>query len=218
MKSFFGALFVSLLLATSALSQTPGIPDLEKARKDSVASARKLADSVKFAKLFAVAQYPYIMGSKWSGVIPVENPTEIPDPNRDYKLLFDIAERNPDSTSKEINMGLDEVARVLNLHVASGISPKRLFPVIVIFGKALEAVFTNERYKQKHSVDNPNLKLIKDLEDAGARIIACGQAMAYRDVKKEDLLPTIKVTLTAQTVFSNYELQGYVRYKIRENE
>ena len=218
MKSLSVVLFASLLVASSALSQTPNVPDPGKAKKDSAAAAQKLSDSLKFAKLLAVAQYPYIKGSKWSGVIPVENPTEVPDPNHDYKLLFDIAERNPDSTSSEINMGLDEVARVLNLHVASGIPPKRLFPVIVVFGKALEAVFTNERYKKKHSIDNPNVKIIRDLEAAGAKIIACGQAMAFRDVKKEDLLPSIKVTLTAQTVFSNYESQGYVRYKIRENE
>jgi intracellular sulfur oxidation DsrE/DsrF family protein len=218
MKSLLIALFVSLFLASSAFSQAQGVPDLEKAKKDSVAASKKLADSVRFAKLVALSQYPLIKGSKWSGIIPVENPTEVPDPNRDYKLLFDIAERNPDSTSKEINSGLDEVARVLNLHVASGVSPKRLFPVIIVYGKALEAVFTNEKYRQKHSVDNPNLKIIKDLQDAGARIIACGQAMAFRDVKKDEILPSVKITLSAQTVFSNYELQGYVRYRIRENE
>jgi predicted peroxiredoxin len=218
MKSLFSALIVTLLLASSARSQTPSLPYLEKAKKDSIASAKKLADSVRFAKLDAIAQFPLIKGSKFSGVIPVDNPTEVPDPNRDYKLLFDIAERNPDSTSKEINSGLDEVARVLNLHVASGVSPKRLFPVIIVYGKAIEAVFTNEKYRQKHSIDNPNLKLIKDLQDAGAKIIACGQAMAFRDVKKEEILPSVKITLSAQTVFSNYELQGYVRYTIRENE
>jgi hypothetical protein len=37
-------------------------------------------------------------------------------------------------------------------------------------------------------------------------------------VKKDEILPSVKITLSAQTVFSNYELQGYVRYRIRENE
>ena len=175
-------LFVSLLIGSSALSQTPTVSNPDKAKKDSVVAAQKLSDSLRFRNS-SRRNVSLHQGIKISGVLPVENPTEIPDPNRDYKLLFDIAERNPDSTSSEINMGLDEVARVLNLHVASGISPKRLFPVIIVFGKALEAVFTNERYKQKHSIDNPNLKIIKDLEAAGARIIACGPAMAFRVVK-----------------------------------
>ena len=218
MKSLCCALFIMLTLASSVRSQTQGVPDLEKAKKDSTAAAKKMADSVRFARLEAISVFPLLKGSKFSGVLPVDNPTEIPDPKRDYKLLFDIAERNPDSTSKNINTGLDEVARVLNLHVASGISPKRLFPVVLVYGKALEAIFTNEKYRQKHSIDNPNLKLIKDLQDVGAKFIACGQAMAFRDVKKEEILPSVKITLSAQTVFSNYESQGYIRYKIRENE
>lgn len=199
------------------MAQSSGTGNPEKAEKDSLAHVKMIADSLKMEKLFAISQYPYIKGSKWSGVIPVADPTEIPDPNRDYKLLFEITERNPDSLAKEINKGLDEVARVLNLHFASGIPPSRIIPVIVIHGPGLEAIMKNERYQKKHSIDNPNLKLVKDLENAGAKFIACGQAMAFYELKKEDLLPDIKISLTAQTVLSNYQLQGFVLYSIRSD-
>jgi predicted peroxiredoxin len=199
-------------------AQTPATGNTEQAKKDSVAHAKMIQDSLKMAKLFAIAQYPLLKGSKWSGVIPVSDPTEIPDPNRDYKLLFEITERNPDSLAKDINAGLDEVTRVLNLHFASGIPAKNLMPVIVVHGPGLRALMTNECYRKKHSIDNPNLQLIHDLEKMGAKFIACGQAMAFTETKKEDLLPDIKISLTAQTVLSNYQLQGYVLYSIKADK
>ncbi len=213
------------LIASFSMAQSSGSGKNDKIQKDSLAqakfsadslkTAKHLADSLKMARLMAIAQYPYVKGSKWSGVIPVADPTEVPDPNKDYKLLFELEEKNPDSLAKDINSGLDEVARVLNLHVASGIPAKRIIPVVVMAGPVLEAVMTNERYKKKHSIDNPNLKIIEDLKNVGTKFIACGQAMAFRELKKEDLLPGIKITLTAQTVLSNYQLQGYVLYSIK---
>jgi len=178
---------------------------------------KKEADSIKMEKLLARAQYPYLKGGKLSGVIPVKDADEIPDPNHDYKLLFEVVINNPDSLAKDINSGFDEVARILNLHFASGIPPKRIIPVIVVHGQALDAITNNKVYKKVHSIDNPNIRLIHDLGNVGAKFIACGQAMAYFELKKDDLLPGIKISLTAQTVLSNYESQGYVLYSIIPN-
>ncbi|MFI5252983.1 MAG: DsrE family protein [Bacteroidota bacterium] len=208
----FVGMFCVVLLFAGCASTIQGTSD---SKKESLARAKSIEDSLKMAKLFAIEQFPYIKGSKWSGVIPVADPTEIPDPNRDYKLLFEFTANNPDSLAREINSGLDEVARVLNLHVASGIPAKKLIPVIVVQGPGLDALTTNEHYKKKHSTDNPNLKIIHDLVGAGAKFIACGQAMAFFELTKEDLLPEIKISLTAQTVFSNYQLQGFILYSIK---
>ena len=218
MKKILFLLVIVRALALFCTAQTSEPISHEKARKDSISHARKLADSLKMEKLFTIAQYPYVKGSKWSGVIPVSDPTELPDPNREYKLLFELTANNPDSLAKDINKSLDEVARVLNLHYASGIPAKKIIPVIVIHGPGLEALETNERYKKKHSVDNPNIKLIDDLKNIGTKFIACGQAMAFHELTKDDLLPEIKISLTAQTVLSNYQLQGYVLYPIEPDK
>ncbi len=207
----------SNLTAPAQIAPTDSIAHA-KHQADSTKAAKQLADSLKMEKLFAISTYPYVKGTKWSGVIPVDNPTEIPDPNKDYKLLFELTEKNPDSLAKEINSGLDEVARLLNLHIASGIPAKRIIPVVVIHGPALRAIWVNERYKKKYAVDNPNVKLVQDLQNVGTKFIACGQAMAYNELKPQDLLPNVKVSLTAQTVLSNYQLQGYVLYSIKEDK
>lgn len=181
---------------------------------DSVKINKEFTEKEKWEKLKAVSIYPALKGGENSGVIPVKDPTEIPDPKMDFKLLFELTSSNPDSVSKEINYGLTEVARKINLHVASGIPLKKIFPVIVVHGAGLYAFTNNAVYKEKYKVDNPNLKLISDLEALGARFIACGQAMAFIDMKRESLLPVMKVSVTAQTVLSNYQLKGYILYQL----
>jgi len=180
---------------------------------DSVKADKDFSEKEKWEKIKAIAIFPVLNGGENSGVVPVKDPTEIPDPNMDFKLLFEVTANNPDSVAKEINYGLTEVARVINLHVASGIPLKRIIPVIVVHAGALNALTTNEYYKEHFKVDNPNIKLINDLKKIGARFIACGQAMAFLDIKREVLLPDIKVSLTAQTALSNYRLKGFVLYQ-----
>ncbi len=180
---------------------------------DSVKVNKEYSEREKMEKFKAVAIYPAIKnGGEFSGVIPVKDPTEIPDPNISYKLLFELTANNPDSTIKEINDALAEVARKINLHVASGIPLKRIIPVVVVHAGALYAFTTDACYKEKYKVDNPNLKLVNELAAMGTRFIACGQAMAFLDIKKEFLLPVMKVSLTAQTALSHYQLIGFVKY------
>ena len=181
--------------------------------KDSLTKDQK--DSIRMAELFSKASYPLIKSSKWSGVLPVTGVTEKPDPSMQYKLLMEDVDPIKDSAAaKEMSEGLAEIGRIINLHIASGIPKSKLNVVAVVHGPALYALYTNEQYKKKYGIDNPNIELINELMKNGVRFIACGQAMNFFDVKKEDMVPDIKITLTAQTVLSNYQLKGYVLYPI----
>ena len=177
---------------------------------DSLKAEKEYTEKLKWEKLKSIAQYPVLNAGENSGIVPVKDVSEIPDPNLDYKLLFELTGNNPDSLAKEINYGLAEVARVINLHVASGVPVKKIFPVNVIHAGALNAITSNEYYQKHFKLDNPNLKIISDLINLGTRFIACGQAMAFFNIKKDDLLPDVKVSLTAQTVLTSYQLKGYV--------
>ncbi|MEC7265424.1 MAG: hypothetical protein VXW38_16910 [Bacteroidota bacterium] len=192
--------------------------------KDSIAMAAAKADSIKmekavkkrmemFAKVAEIAIFPVIEAGTFSGVVPVEDVTEIPNPNLDYKLLFELVKFDDEAPAK-VDASLTEVARIINLHVASGIPVEKIFPVLVVHAGSLNAFTTNTFYNEKFKMDNPNLKLIGELEDLGAKFISCGQAMFFFEVDKEALLPMFKVSLTAQTVMSSYQMQGYVKYRI----
>ncbi|HMC99229.1 MAG TPA: DsrE family protein, partial [Ferruginibacter sp.] len=125
---------------------------------------------------------------------------------------------NPDSLKSEIDNGLAEVGRVINLHAASGIPLNKIIPVVVIHGSALHAVANNEYYQKHFKKDNPNLKFIDELKAAGAKFIICGQAMNFQGMDKDNFLPDVKLSLTAQTVLSHYQLKGYVLYSLRPDK
>jgi len=166
--------------------------------------------------------YPAIKTAKWAGVVPVQPIDEKPDPNMQYKLLFELtgfAFKGEDTAAKtEFNVGLSEVARLINLHEANGVPRKNIDVVTIAHGPALYCFLTNEKYKKKYGIENPNIPLIKELQQYGVKMLVCGQAMTFFNVEMEDLVPGIKQVLTAQTVISSYQLKGYVYYDMSLRE
>jgi intracellular sulfur oxidation DsrE/DsrF family protein len=166
--------------------------------------------------------FPAIKSASWAGVVPVQPIDERPDPNMQYKLLFELtgfALKGEDSSAKtEINIGLSEVARQINLHEANGIPRKNIHVVVVTHASAMYCFLTNEKYKKKYGIDNPNIALIKELQDYGVKMLVCGQAMTFFNLETEDLVPGIRQVLTAQTVISSYQLNGYVYYDMSLRE
>lgn len=190
---------------------------IQKAVKDSTEKA--IADSVKWAKMEAKLVYPLLKAGTWSGVLPVPDADEIPDPSISYKLLFELVLPTKAKEGKDINHGITEICRVINLHVASGIPVKKIVPVIVVHGSALFAFYSNEFYQKKFKTDNPNIAIIEELiKKTGAKFIACGQAMQFLEIQHSEIIPQMKVSVTAQTVLSHYQLKGYKLYVIAEDK
>ncbi|HEV8081774.1 MAG TPA: DsrE family protein [Chitinophagaceae bacterium] len=204
--------FLLFGLTTFANAQ-PSQPDsTHLANIVSKAKSKAFKDSLE--KLFASkAIYPLIKASKWSGVIPVNNADEKPDINQQYKLLMEVTTGIGDS-AKEINEAIAEVGRLLNIHIAAGIPQNNINIIVIAHGPALKSFYTNTAYKEKFKVDNPNIILFNELLAAGVKFIACGQAMAFQNINKDQLLPWVKIALSAQTVLTNYQLKGYIYKKI----
>lgn len=201
MKPFLLFLMASLCL-TATQAQAP----------DSAAMAAK-NDSLKMVALFSKASYPLIKSSRYSGVLSVENITETPDLKNEYKLLIDFVTGPTKANASTESESLEEIGRIINLHIAAGIRKDRLRVVVVTHGPALFAVSTEEAYRKKFAVSNPNLVLLKELMDNGVRFIACGQAMNFFDVSAGDLNPGIRIALSAKTTFSSYENKGYLLFR-----
>ena len=178
---------------------------------------KKDAAAKREAKLKAKGMYPVVKAGVNCGVLPVPGITEKPDSTIRYKLLVSlgIGSSEPDKI-KELNKGLAEAGRILNLHVAAGIPKNQIDLVIVTHGKALYALFNSEAFKQEFKIDNPNAAIIHELEDAGAKFIACGQAMQFLEIKNEQMLPEVKIAIAAKVALSTYELKGYALYELDE--
>jgi intracellular sulfur oxidation DsrE/DsrF family protein len=166
--------------------------------------------------------FPAIKSVNWAGVYPVNPIDEMPDPNMQYKLLFELSDfafKDQDSSAKtDINVGIGSVARELNLHEANGIPRKNINAVVVIHGSALYSLLKNEKYKKKYGRDNPNIAVIKELQNYGVKMIVCGQAMTFLNLEMEDLVPGIKQALNAQTALSSYQLKNYVFFDMALRE
>lgn len=216
MKKYLFFLICAVCFNAHSYAQTVVNKDVAKAITDTSAAAKK--EQARFTKMASLAYFPVINAGTFSGVLPVAGIDEIPDPKREYKLLFEFTMNPKDSTHSKTNPGLVEIARIINLHVASGISMAKIHPIIVVHGLSLMSIRRNEIFQKNFKKDNPNSKLIDDLMKNGVKVIACGQAMNFLNVKKEELYAGVKVSLTAQTVLSDYIGQGYVLYGINEEK
>jgi intracellular sulfur oxidation DsrE/DsrF family protein len=177
--------------------------------KDTVANIHKM-------------MYPLIK-STYTGVVVVTGIDEKPDPNLDYKIIADLtafpeSDKNKgkvDSTG--MNWGLAEIGRLYNLHLAAGIPQNKIHFVVAVHANAMESFFNNEAYQKKYKMDNPNLARVEELSNAGVKFLLCGQSLTWWGFRKDMLLPQVKLTLTAQTTLSSYQMQGYALKVLRND-
>ncbi|MEL7148340.1 MAG: DsrE family protein, partial [Bacteroidota bacterium] len=100
-----------------------------------------------------------------------------PDPSLKYKIVVDA---KTGGDADQLAFALNNVARMLNLHVIGGVQPENLEVVVAIHGGATKAIMKNEAYQKRYETDNPNIELIKELAEAGVKLVVCGQSLTGR--------------------------------------
>ncbi|BCQ41048.1 hypothetical protein ERHA54_36510 [Erwinia rhapontici] len=88
-----------------------------------------------------------------------------PNINDSNKIVFQIT--RAENAPQDPNLGLERVARVVNLYVASGVPTEKLKFVVSVTGEGTPAMLNNEQYHRIYGIDNPNLKLIGALRAKG---------------------------------------------------
>ncbi|HWA32862.1 MAG TPA: DsrE family protein [Cyclobacteriaceae bacterium] len=145
------------------------------------------------------------------GIFEIPYADEKPDPAMTYNIVVEV--ERPSEKPDTINWALNNVARLINLHAVGGVSPKNIHVVLAIHGGATYTVMNNEAYRAKYKVDNPNLKLYKELADAGVKIFVCGQSLIGREVDRMKMVPEVKVSVSMLTILTTYQLKGYAVLK-----
>lgn len=134
---------------------------------------------------------------------------ELPDPNRMYKVVFDIGKAAP--KPNEVSPGLKTIATYVNTLAKYGVSADHRKIAVILHKGGEDMIFTNEAYKQRtEGLDNPNIELIKQLTAAGVSFRVCGQGVTYKKIDRKDILPEIEVDLWAMVAMVNLQLEGYV--------
>jgi intracellular sulfur oxidation DsrE/DsrF family protein len=135
---------------------------------------------------------------------------EMPDPNIEYKVVFDIV-GVPDDPS-ELNPRLVNVARFINTLAKNGVPEKNRQLAIVLHRASTENALRNDAYKARHDGhDNPNIELIRQLKAQGVDIRQCGQALIAREIDPADLLPEVQLDYWALTTLLRFQYDGYIK-------
>lgn len=147
----------------------------------------------------------------FGGIMNAPHATEKPDPNMQYKIVIDIA--TGDNNPEEAMYSLVNVGRLLNLHAMGGVPKENLHVVLAIHASAIWSVLDNNTYKAKYDVDNPHIKIFKELEEAGVKIFACSQSLMGRSIDHNKLAPGVEVATSMLTTMTTYQLKGYAALK-----
>jgi intracellular sulfur oxidation DsrE/DsrF family protein len=161
---------------------------------------------------FVLAQTPQNPVIKTTGSInDIPYATVKPDPSLDYNIVIDIM-TGPEKPS-EMNPSLDNVARLINLHVVGGVPKENLHIVLAVHNISAASLMNNEAYRQRFKTDNPNLKLIDELIRNGVKVAVCGQSLVKRDIDPKNLAPGVEVATSMLTTVTTYQLKGYAVLK-----
>ncbi len=147
--------------------------------------------------------YPLVPGH--GGVVLLPRAAE--QPSKGAKAVFDIT---VDAKPGEVNKGLEQVARLLNLYGAAGLTARDVQIAAVLHGQADKAVLSDAAYAARYKVvANPNLPLIRDLKKAGVEVFVCGQSLHELGFKTEEVAEKVPVADAALLVLVNKQTAGY---------
>lgn len=133
-----------------------------------------------------------------------------PDPNTEYKVVFDLVMTDDDLDDPYPMLPL--IAVYMNTLAKFGVpAENRKIAAVLHRGSGLIGL-KNEAFKALNDGhDNPNIELIQKLHAAGVSFRACGQGVLARELDQDDLLDEIQIDYWALTTLIELGRQGYVK-------
>lgn len=130
-----------------------------------------------------------------------------PDPDAECRLVFTLSAGT--LSPAEIHPGLARVARTVNLYIGAGLTREQLHFVAMASGDAIEIALADDRYRELHGVDNPNLAVIRELQRFDVDIAVCGQSVAAHGYDNVELAPEVTIALSSLTAVAQLQRQGH---------
>ena len=124
-----------------------------------------------------------------------------------YQVAFEVVQ--PLGRPEQVHMRLEAAARFMNMHAHAGVPKENLQMKLILHGGGTQAAMTNEAYRERHHVDNPNLPLLQALADAGVEIFLCEQSRILNGLDPDEVAAPVKSALSAMTAVVNLQADGY---------
>ncbi|MCJ2182132.1 DsrE family protein [Novosphingobium sp. 1949] len=128
--------------------------------------------------------------------------------NTHFKVVYNVHEG---ARPGEVLRAFDTAARFINMNVAAGVPEANIKVALVVHGPAGWDLTSDAAYgAHAKGAANANAKLVRQLLDHGVAIYLCGQSATAMGIHKADLLPGVKMALSAMDAFALLQQQGYV--------
>lgn len=148
--------------------------------------------------------------TNYGGIYNIGEATVLPDASLNYKIVIDLLSGNDPA---KLNTALNNVARMINLHAIGGVRPDSIRVVLAIHGSATKTILTNDAYRERYRVNNPNLELINELSDAGVKLTVCGQSLIGSKIDPSEVNNKVEIATSMLTTVTTYQCYGYTLLK-----
>ncbi|MBD2840723.1 DsrE family protein [Erythrobacter rubeus] len=128
------------------------------------------------------------------------------DPNAEFRIAFDVADRADVGTR---NRTFESAARFTNMHAAAGVPAQNMKLVVVVHGKAVLDLVTDEALDARDMEANASAGMVRAMLDHGIRFVVCGQSASVYGVQAEHLIEGVELELSAMTAHALLQQRGY---------
>ncbi len=166
------------------------------------------------ASLAAQQRLPSVPGMTQSGpriqsagpTVAVDDATFVIPDGHVFKAVYVIDRADSAGTNQQ----LTTIARFLNLHARHGVPRERLHAAAVVHGTGWMSILSDSAYGARFGGKaNPSKRLVEELLANNVQLVLCGQTAGFRGVKREELLPGVKLAISAMTALNVFQAQGY---------
>ena len=138
----------------------------------------------------------------------VEDPTFTIPSGHTFKALFIISAGGGDSA--KVNEQVMTMARYFNLHARNGIPEDRVMAAAVFHGNGWPAILNDSAFAARFGgKPNPSRRTVEELLQHGATLVLCGQTAGNRGIRREELLPGVKVAISAMSATEYLQSEGF---------
>ena len=108
------------------------------------------------------------------------------------------------------NPELTTLSRFYNVHARHGNPEDRVRVAAVVHGNGWQSLLTDDAYAFRFGKKlNPSRTLVEELVQHGAQLVLCGQTSGARGFRREELLPGVKIAISAMTALNVLQADGY---------
>ncbi|QDS94557.1 DsrE/DsrF-like family protein [Roseimaritima multifibrata] len=137
----------------------------------------------------------------------VHLPGAAQQPKTGTKILVDLTRG---SNPKQLNAGLEKVAKYVNIYAGAGADPADVKIAVVFHGDATLAVLNPDAYSEEfNTTENPNLALLHELHESNVELYVCGQSLISKGADPKDVAVFVKTAVSALTTVVNHQADGY---------